>query len=423
MPLVHLACNDLTMIIYVGNFIDDRLRKTRALPSANPAGTNRMARLAGAIASGGRRVMILGPGAALRMRYVGKLWHPPRVSRVGSAAVLFCPAVGLPVLGALLEPLFVVCMLGILFCRYRVAGVIGYCYYPSVVLAMLYAKVVGGPVVTEDLEDVCCPRLSDLGPAKESRDTRFFQQFVGWFLMRASIGLAHHVIVPAEVFRRFVGAGKAVTLVSGCVSPEEVAHGRFARSHPAAVMRLLIAGNIEFDQGAGVLLECLKLLDGDEAEAGRWSVDVCGYGGMAGEFRDLGETCVNICVKYHGFVTPHVYNILLSEADICFALQNPAGRHALTKVPSKFFEFVAAGKVVCASALPEFVSLPEDVRMLIIRYSGAGLRDALFLIRSDDIRKRQRAANAYANKNWTYEAVSPRLLPALSVQPGAAAVI
>ena len=86
---------DKDYILYIGNYLDENIVSERGLPTRNPAGSNRMLRLASSLQSSNKSTVIISPGISVRNKY-RKLFHAKKVSHCGTVPIVYSPAVGIP---------------------------------------------------------------------------------------------------------------------------------------------------------------------------------------------------------------------------------------------------------------------------------------------------------------------------------------
>lgn len=330
-------------ILVLGQYVDEPINIERALPSPGWAGSNRMRRLASAMKMSGQRVTIVAPGTALRMRRTKRLLHHHRVRRAGRVSVVFARAVGLPVLGLLLEPLFLAAAIGTLARKREVKVAMVYNFSPGLLICALLLKAVWHVSIVLDLEDVYIPRLSDWRRASPARP---WQQLVYWMCMRGLLEVCDRVIVPTRRFLRFVPKRKPSLIVTGCLDVEET-----PRAKPRVgngPLRVLMAGKLDQENGFDMFVAAAESLQ--IAQDGReFEFHACGS--ATPDTRQL------TAVQFHGALSATDYRHLLGTMDVCVVLQKPEGRWAGLKTPSKVYEFLGAGKIVVATDAGDYVDL------------------------------------------------------------------
>jgi glycosyltransferase involved in cell wall biosynthesis len=404
LPASEFSEKEKIMIVMIGGFIDDRIREERCLPAPNPAGSNRMKRICMALHSVGEKVVILSPGSSMRMGWCGRLFHESRICRTDGIPVIYCHAIGLPVIGMIWEQIAVPMHLWKIYSKKGLTGIIICNYSPSGVIAALFARfVLGLKIIVEDLEDVSVPQLSDWRPKSEVRPVL---QLVGWVTMRLMIRISTSVIIPTWRFQPLIGRKKKSEVVTGCMKiPTRVQ----IKPKVNIKIRVLFAGAIEKEHGVEILMAMFLELEKDICTAKRYQFDICGYGSKLTWLKDNIKSLKNVHVKIHDFLSEDNYLTLLKECSLCLVLQSPYGRFALYNTPSKGYEFMGNGKAVIVSNVGDFAKLPNTTRILLDPYSSEQLLSVLCKLDTESIQSIGQAAHDYALKNWTLNLVGQRI--------------
>lgn len=355
--LRHQQRGEPSYVLYLGNYLDAEIVRERGLPGHNTAGSNRMRRLAGALAAAGYSPIIVSSATSLRMYRPGRLMNPARVRHDGRTVVAFTGALNPGGLGLIAEPFFMLAVLRRLARKFPINNVIIYNFSPSLYIAALYVKYFLKLRIFNNVEDVSIPRRSDWFQGTEVRPT---QQLVFYACMKAIARLATGFVLPTARFERYVSQGKPTVVAPGCIT---VSDEPAVRSQNRGGLRILFSGKIEFEHGIDVFVEALRRLEADGATRIA-SVDICGGGRKAGWLEEQLPQFGMLSVKYHGFVVSEQYRQLLRQADLCVALQRPDGRYGDLKTPSKVFEYLGFGKAVIATAVGDLDKLPKDVIVL-----------------------------------------------------------
>jgi glycosyltransferase involved in cell wall biosynthesis len=383
-------------VLLIAPVVDEATRRERGLPALNPSGTARVLYLARALRAAGRRTVVLAPGATWRMAWRGRVWHRARVRRMDGTVVVYAPAVGLPALGSLAELLAVTCVLVRLGRRHRGSfrGAMVYCFYNSACLAGLVAcGLLRLPVVLQ-LEDVGQPRVADL---VRRTGHSFMQELLLRVCLCVLSPVAAGVVVPSVRLARFVPRRNI-----------EVVHGTTARrtaNPPADADRdplrinVLFGGHLGTEHGLDLLLAALALLDADGRGA-RLRVVVSGKGGDAALLSQRLEVWHRVEVRFAGFLTDGAFEVVLAQADVCLSLQDPSGRHADGKMPSKVFEGFLAGKAVVVTDVGDCFALPDATCLKLRDYSARVLADLLAGLTRERCREIGARARSYAAANW-----------------------
>jgi glycosyltransferase involved in cell wall biosynthesis len=196
------------------------------------------------------------------------------------------------------------------------------------------------------------------------------------------------------------------------VSPES-----FMQTDPEAPpklsVRLLYSGKIEFeDGGIQYLLRALELMvQHDTALTQIFEVHICGSGTQEQWTLDYLKRLHDVNIQYHGFLSDREYLSVLSQADVCLALQDPTGRYGDDKTPSKVYEYLGYGKMVIAADVGDLSVLPAEVITLCRPLNEQSLYHELIAIAKDVNRpdKQGNAAACYAREHFDYPVVGQQL--------------
>jgi len=396
-------------IFYIGGYLDESIVAERGLPTHNKAGSNRMCRLAEAIRTCGQRILIISPAVTMRMRWMGQLVHPFRVHTTGKVPVLFCAALGLPVVGMLLELFFLLSALVSAARRRRVAAVLIYNFSPTLLLVALWVRLLWRVPIVNNVEDISVPKWVDWLPGSRARPV---QQLVFAVCMVVIIRLSDRIIIPTRRFTSFIPRGKPYIVIPGCmpscVQVSEPAPGGETGHLP---IQLLYAGKVEFEHGIQHLLRAMSLLSQDGTAASALRVHICGTGSKVQWVLDYLPKLKGLDIQFHGFVSDKEYQHLLSQVDVCFVLQDPAGRYAAYKTPSKAYEYLGYGKMVIATDVGDLTLLPPEVITICYHLNERGLYTEIAAIANDPERPRRqgKAAQRYAQEHFAYPQVGPRI--------------
>lgn len=396
-------------VLYIGNYLNEAIVKERGLPTRNPAGSNRMRRIAEAIKGQGQSIAIVSPAITLRTSWQGQLLHSSRWQSAGKIPVLFCAAIGLPILGALLEPFVLLWTLQSFAAQRRIEGVILYNFNPTLVLVALWIKLFWQVPLVNNIEDISQPKLIDWLPQTEARPV---QQLVFSICMTIIIRLCQGIIIPTQKFAIVIPPNKPYLIISGCMPMTTAKLENASKKTDDRPIQLLYAGKIEFEHGIQHLLETLSLISKDEKLAKKFTVYICGKGGKSEWTIDYLSKLKKLDIRYHGFVSDTEYQQLLSQADVCIALQNPQGRYGSAKTPSKVYEYLGNGKMVIATKVGDLSLLPSEVITLCDLNNQQSLYQELINIaRNPQLPQiRGQAAASYAKKYFAYSEVGKKLV-------------
>lgn len=380
-----------------GAAITDRAIRERRLPLANPAATKRMLRIAFALRVVGERCAILSP--AIMPRIPTTMKRLPRLAQhVSGVPVLSVAQFGVRFLGYILTPFTAIASAIKIARRHRIKTVVQYCYFPDAFLFSFWCKIAYRSKVVLDLEDICRPRLSDW---RRGSETRPVLQLWGAALMRFSIWLADIVIVPTKKFATVVPSRKCC-VITGCqkVLPARLDVGRRDK------LTLLYSGGITAENGIEVLMGALQMLDDSPR---KFAVKICGAGAKRDWVGQQANSLRNIDIEVLGFLDNESFESLYSTVDVCFALQNPNGRHGFFKTPSKGYEALCSGKALIVSDIGDFHELPNDVCFHVSPYSSETLAGILAGLTQEDVLRRRINALEYAKRHFDVAVVGERI--------------
>lgn len=390
-------------VLYIGDFVDEAIMAERGLPYRNAAGSNRIERLAGAMAAANLHPIILSPGTAMRARVKrGPLLHRARVIRNGRTPVIFARAFNPGIFNPLASAFFLIGMIVRLSRKRRLTTAVVYNFNPYLVLVAGFAKFVLGMNVVLNAEDISVPHLSDWSGTGEVRPV---QQLVLSVCMNIIALMADAYVVPSTKFIPYLPKKANIAIEPGCM---EVPPGA-GIVHPSdGPVRILFSGKIEFEHGIDLFVEVLKRLRQCPAPL---AVDICGSGPKAQWLRLQLEEFNNPNIRDHGFVSDDTYRQLLIDADICVVLQRPDGRYGDFKSPSKAFEYIGYGKAVISSDVGDIGSLPPGVVRLCSPLEIDVLYDGLLALIEDEHTRTKMAAAAanYARTQLSLESVGRRI--------------
>jgi hypothetical protein len=347
------------MVIIIGNYIDESVFGRRRLPFRNSAASNRIRRLAEAFGEIDNKVFVVSPGTALSAHLHERWWDAGTVQRRGRVVYITCPSITKPIVSELAAILFV-SVLTLKLSKRGPKWLVMYCYYVNVLLPALFAKFFGSVPIVADIEDVADIPLQIL---KTSSGEEIARRLINHGLMIAATTICDRYITPASKFIREIKADKEVDVISGCISAQEV--GSIPKVQTSKVV--LMSGKIDDENGASVFLQSVETLCESGAMRG-WEFHISGSGDSSWESlpRTLAQKLRhNGRVFMHGNLNNQSFKLLLARTAICVALQNPVGREANGKTPSKVYEALCLGKTVIVSALEEFdgIKLPHLVTL------------------------------------------------------------
>jgi glycosyltransferase involved in cell wall biosynthesis len=370
-------------ILYIGPFNPERIVTQRRLPARNPAAYNRMLRLAKALRSVGANILVVSTGVSMRIGFARALIHESCAEEIDGISVTILPAVSIPVIGFLLEPLFLACWMFMRCIRNRPAGVMVYNATFATVAAVGIARLFGVRVVYE-VEDV--PSLKAISSGAGSERPRLLQHLSWMIASKVQRPLSHALIAPSRRFLTTLGisSGRAhVRVVSGCMDVQVTEPKCAELLRARRPLRVLFSGKLEAEHGFKLLLDTISLLLTRPECSGKFEFHICGTFNRDHSNRAAFNIPRHPAVFFHGFVSDDRYRELLECADVGLALQKSSGIYCNSRTPSKAYEFLASGKLLIATSVGDLTDLfphaaialdPETPEKLAAILSGVASR-------------------------------------------------
>jgi glycosyltransferase involved in cell wall biosynthesis len=330
----------------VGPFNPEEVVCRRKLPARNPAAYNRMIRLAKALACAGSGVRIVSTGVSLRIGFFKRILHRPQNLVVDGIPVSVLAALGVPLLGFVTEPLFLLAWLFTRFAFHRPSAMLVYNATVASALAVMMAALFRIPVIYE-VEDV--PTWTVATGAKAAEKPRLFQNLSWLLAAKVQRPLCSRVLVPSRKFLNALNLENAdglAVVISGCMDAEASAARIENYASDRRPLKVLFAGKLEAEHGYDLLLGAIDELRREDESLSGFEFHICGL--PRKEDKQF-QPPRYLNVFYHGFVTDSQYKKLLADCDVGLALQKSAGLFQQTRTPSKAYEFLASGKLLIAT--------------------------------------------------------------------------
>lgn len=340
-PLVLIVCNAL----------DDETRLERGIVSDSPAASRKVLMLCQALREAGARPCILSLG---RGRANGSFSYFPRtVKRVGGIPVVYAPFSHVRFFSQFLSLFFLIGALLRLSSSQKKAVI----FYNrmSAYLPLLVTASLSGYKRFLDLED----------GEVAGQNSRALKALLG----RSITGLYDRLCPDGALLACSALAGmtgiRPVHCYYGSTSTKT-----FQRKPNTSPRSVLMAGTLNADTGAELLIETIRLL---RHEPGEWvrklHFEVTGKGESLEALLALANEDGMPTITVHGRTTDAQYAEVLSRCSVGLALKPVGGPLADTTFPSKVIEFAEAGLLVLSTDI-------SDVREVL----GSG---ALYLTHND----------------------------------------
>jgi hypothetical protein len=390
--------------LIIGNYIDDSIIRERGLPSSNPAGSNRMRNIAGAISLGNNITFILSSGSAARIKFSDKWIHPIKFVRKDDSIIIYSSALSIPYLSIIFEQISVALLFINLYRKYKFQIVFLYCYYPSTILAGIIAKLLRLKVV-EDLQDIVTPKFSDV----INNGALFaLQQTIGYLLMHISLVISDVVLIPTKKFRNTFFVDKFL-VIDGCYNSNNYKY----ISSQGDIINILYSGLINEENGRNLFLNTLSSLN--NLPITNLVFHISGIIEHENEFKAQLQTFSNLNIRYYGFLDTSSFQNLLTSIDVSLVLQNPNGRNSLSKTPSKGFEYMYYGKVVICTNIGDFNEIPDDCIVHLGAYTSDNLTNKILELPFVNLGAIKSNAVLFATKNWDYQRVQRKIVDKLKL--------
>ena len=315
--------------------------------------------------------------------------------------MVHAPALNVIGLNILTAPFFQMAVMRRIL-RRPLAGSIVYNFSPGLVLLTALLAVMSGARVVNNVEDIYAPRLSDWTGRTEARPV---QQLIYWLCMHLVARRADAYLVPTHRFLPYLPKKRTAEVVTGCIAIPS----KQERAAPPPLC-VLYAGKVEREHGIVQFVDALDMLDRLPTATGL-RVDICGAGQMTGWVAErLGRLAV-LSVTQHGFVTSAEYETLLGKAHVCVALQDPRGRNADFKTPSKIYEFLGHGKAVIATQVGDVGEIPAQALIVLQGLSAEEMAEHLNRLarQPEQVATLQAKAREHAIEAFSYETVGRTL--------------
>jgi len=317
-------------ILFLSEAFSAETVRRRGIPMANVAAWNRTATLVRLLEQRHFKVSVLSSGVTWRSR-TGFAVHRGTTEAIESSTLLTTAAIGPRYVA---RALGVVLLIGSAFAhlwRERPTATIAYNYSFVYLLIGIWSLMLGIRFIV-DIEDIMVP-APDRGPMSiENLKRRVLMRAMHWTLRTASA-----FIVPARSFARKLGLDRRFAVIEYSMA-EPVDDSRFEDER----VNVLFCGPYAQAHGFALLLDALKRLH-ERGTLRHFRFHLTGPAPDAETLAHALGTGHDDSVVRHGFLSAGDYLALLSTVDVGLSLQLRTGHLGETNVPSKSFEFLAAG--------------------------------------------------------------------------------
>jgi len=396
------------MILFIGHYYSENIVKKRKIPFRNAAGSNRILRIAQSLAANKKAIEIISPGISLWSKPISKSACKIQNEEVGGVSIYYAKTSIHFILNLLTSVFSIINRIRQYSKQSDSLTIIIYNFSIEFYFIALYIKIFTKAKIINNIEDISVPKLMDW---KRSSEVRPFQQFIFFFCMSGIARISDGFILPTHRFLQFLPIKKKpFIIVTGCFTSLPIPQFKCKQ-----LINILFSGKVEFEHGIDILINAMKKLHPNLAN--RIKLNICGDGSKTTWLKEQLSTIDLEFVSYRGFLTDIEYNSLMKESDICLVLQNPIGRYANLKTPSKFYEYYANGKCVIASDVGDYHNLPNNSFLKLDLYSTEGLNEILKSILPDklQIEAIKHSAYNYARYNFGYSEVGNNIIKELGL--------
>ena len=398
-------------ILYLGNYLDEDIVQRRGLSSLNVAGSNRMFRIAKAINSTKRKLIIVSPGTSLKAKLINKtLLHKNIIKRKNGTIIHFSNSFGVPYIGLFISTILYFISIINLCRKHNVDVIVIYNFNITLTVITFVLKFFTEIKIVHNVEDISVPKFKDW---RKDSETNPVQQLVLFCCMNVISKLCDKTIIPSSKFVKSLPYAKSYMVISGCIDVEKNISLSLSQNIDGCP-RILFAGKIAFEHGIQYLINSLEAYISSNYNPVSFQLDICGGGAKPKtEWLRMKLNEINSDnIKYHGFVSNDDYKNLLNKAHICIALQDANGRHAYYKTPSKVYEYLGSGKMVISTAVGDLPMLPDNIIRILDHKNTISLCEELInIINNPNIINKYRAnAHKYAMMNFDSKIVGKRII-------------
>ncbi|WP_372757566.1 glycosyltransferase [Mariniflexile sp.] len=340
-------------ILYLGNYLNEFVVNERELPTNNPAGSNRMHRIAQAL-SVHYNPVIVSPGVSLNIKLnKSAIFKKTIITKDKGVLFYFPKTLAIPFLGLFYSYFTYFIATVRLLMKTKTVQVVVYNFDPLFVFLVLFIKIIKPRIkVINNVEDISRPSLMDF---KSSSEDRPMQQLIFYLCMKIIAHVSDGFIIPTKRFKDFLPYNKPFLVVTGCIKVNQEVVSKSSEK-----LVVFFSGKIAFEHGIDVFIEALKKID-NKMKYKNIEFRISGGGPKSEWLENQVKNFRNINVTYYGFVSNEEYNNLLEKTDVCVALQKETGRHSNYKTPSKVYEYLGNSKIVIATDVGDLVALDTDI--------------------------------------------------------------
>ncbi|MEW5868254.1 MAG: glycosyltransferase family 4 protein [Chloroflexota bacterium] len=244
------------------------------------------------------------------------------------------------------------------------------------VLPALLCKILFGKKVVYDIFDFYADHLR----ATPGWIKRLIRSVDLWAINRADA-----VILVDDARREQIAGPSPRRLAVIYNSPEDPGDQPAPAAHAGVELRLAYIGLLQVERGLLDVLEVLR-------RHPQWTLDLAGFGGDEARILEIAAQLPN--VNWHGRVPYQATLALSAQADVLFALYDPAIPNHRFSSPNKLFEAMLLGKPVVVARDTNMDRLVEEHNFgLVVQYGNLSEIEAAFTHLAQDPGFRQQAGS------------------------------
>ncbi|AUS05834.1 glycosyltransferase [Pseudotamlana carrageenivorans] len=382
-------------ILYLGNFLNEKIVGERKLPTNNPAGSNRMNRIAQALTKHYTPI-IVSPGVSFRIKFNKKKTIYNKILTHNKGVIIFfAKALAIPYWG-LIHSYFSYFNLVIrLTYRTKLKYIIIYNFDPQLAFIVFVLRLIKPKLkIINNIEDISMPNFNDF---KKTSEDRPLQQIIFYLCMKFIAKLSSCYIIPTKRFKKFLPKNKSTLVVTGCIKVNKNISNQTSNK-----LIVLFSGKIAIEHGIDIFIKALDLLVFQNKYKDKFTFLITGGGHKATWLKEqVNNLKPHLDITYFGFVSNQEYVDLLNKTQVCVALQKETGRHSNFKTPSKVYEYLGNSKLVIATNVGDLAALPQGLMTICDPLTAENLiQDLISLTKIKKLEEKQKQIGLFAYKNY-----------------------
>lgn len=384
-------------VLYIGNYLNDKIKTYRGIPSSNIAGSNRMLRISNALLNTRFSPIIISPADSFCAFSNNKFFINNLICSESNIPIIFLPKINIKYLSLIFTPFICIIYIYSLKKKYLINKIIIYNYSFTYLFIAIFIYIFTRVEIYSDIEDIPTINSDDFF----SGNLKFLLlNIINFCLMRIIQILCIGNILPTVNFINYLPKNKPYILISGCLTVP--VNNIYSPSKYESLI-IIFSGKIEREFGVVEFSKSLEILDNSLA-AKNITVNVCGFGDMLSWLSNNLLDLKNINVNFYGQVSNKKYLEILSHSNLCIGLQDPLGKYGKTRTPSKVYEFMSYGKAVITTNVGDLSVIPKDSIFICDPFNPKKLSEIITLLSQNIAELSSVGLNAhrYAELNFSY---------------------